>query len=102
MRVILYRSVPEKPVALEDETMSYEKVTQAENVVIGTKQTIKALEQGNAIEVIIANDADARVVNKVQLLAQKKGVPITTVDSMKKLGKVCGIDVGAATVTLTK
>ncbi|WP_209125313.1 50S ribosomal protein L7ae-like protein [Alkalihalobacillus sp. BA299] len=82
--------------------MSYEKVTQAENVVIGTKQTIKALEQGNAIEVIIANDADARVVNKVQLLAQKKGVPITTVDSMKKLGKVCGIDVGAATVTLTK
>ncbi|OLO27180.1 ribosomal protein L7Ae-like protein [Alkalihalophilus pseudofirmus] len=82
--------------------MSYEKVTQAENVVIGTKQTIKALEQGNAIEVIIANDADARVIHKVQLLAQKKGVPITTVDSMKKLGKVCGIDVGAATVTLTK
>ncbi|WP_078429454.1 50S ribosomal protein L7ae-like protein [Alkalihalobacterium alkalinitrilicum] len=82
--------------------MSYEKVTQADNVVIGTKQTIKALEQGNAIEVIIANDADARVIHKVQLLAQKKGVPITTVDSMKKLGKVCGIDVGAATVTLTK
>ncbi|WP_216831089.1 50S ribosomal protein L7ae-like protein [Alkalihalobacterium elongatum] len=82
--------------------MSYEKVTQAENVVIGTKQTIKALEQGNAIEVIIANDAEARVVTKVQLLAQKKGVPITVVDSMKKLGKVCGIDVGAATVTLTK
>ncbi|MDE5415753.1 MULTISPECIES: 50S ribosomal protein L7ae-like protein [Alkalihalobacterium] len=82
--------------------MSYDKVTQAENVVIGTKQTIKALEQGNAIEVIIANDADARVVTKVQLLAQKKGVPITAVDSMKKLGKVCGIDVGAATVTLTK
>ncbi len=102
MRVILYRSVPEKPVTLEDEKMSYEKVTQADNVVIGTKQTIKALEQGNAIEVIIANDADARVIHKVQLLAQKKGVPITTVDSMKKLGKVCGIDVGAATVTLTK
>jgi len=82
--------------------MSYEKVSQAEKLIIGTKQTIKALETDLAIEVIIAVDADTRVINKVEALAKAKGVPITAVDSMKKLGKACGIDVGAATVTLTK
>ena len=35
-------------------------------------------------------------------LAQKNDVPITYVDSMKKLGKACGIEVGAATVAITE
>lgn len=82
--------------------MSYDKVSQAEKLIIGTKQTIKALETEIAKEVIIAADADRRVIAKVETLARAKGIPIITVDSMKKLGKACGIDVGAATVTLTK
>lgn len=82
--------------------MSYEKVSQASKVLIGTKQTIKALESNSADAVIVADDAENRVVNKVLLAAEAKGVSIYRVDSMKRLGKVCGIDVGAAAVALKK
>lgn len=82
--------------------MSYEKVIQETKLIIGTKQTLKALEQGTVREVVVAEDADRRVVQKIEAVAKRKNVPILTVDSMKKLGKACGIDVGAATVGITK
>lgn len=76
--------------------MSYEKVTQAQNISIGTKQTVKMIEMGKASEVYVAKDADPRITSKVVHLSKKMGVPIVYVDSMKLLGKACGIDVGAA------
>lgn len=91
-----------KPVALEDKMLSYEKVMQAKNVTIGTKQTLRALKADQVLEVFIAEDAEARVVNPVISLANEKQVPINKVDSMKKLGKACGIDVGAATAAILK
>ncbi|WP_027415323.1 50S ribosomal protein L7ae-like protein [Aneurinibacillus terranovensis] len=80
--------------------MSYEKVEQAKNVVIGTKQTYRAIEMDSVSEVIIAKDADARVLSKVILLCKEKGLPIHYVDSMRRLGAACGIDVGAAVVAI--
>jgi large subunit ribosomal protein L7A len=82
--------------------MSYEKALQAEHVKIGTKQTLKVLETGNALEVFVAKDADPRVTAKVIQLCKKAGVTITYVDTMKMLGKACGIEVGAATAALYK
>lgn len=78
--------------------MSYEKVKQAENLSIGTKQTTKTVEQGKAAEVFVAKDADPRIIAKIVNLCRKTGVPVTYVDSMKQLGKACGIEVGAAMV----
>ncbi|MDT8862297.1 50S ribosomal protein L7ae-like protein [Alkalihalobacillus sp. MEB130] len=82
--------------------MSYDKVLQAKELIIGTKQTLKALDDGIVSEVLIANDAEYRVIYKVEALAKTKEIPLLYVDSMKKLGKACGIDVGAATVALRK
>ncbi|ADC49762.1 ribosomal protein L7AE family protein [Alkalihalophilus pseudofirmus OF4] len=82
--------------------MSYEKVKQASNLIIGTKQTLKALEIGEVCELVVAEDADTRVVYKVEALAKSKQIPVYYVDSMKKLGEACGIEVGAATVALRK
>ncbi len=82
--------------------MSYEKVSQAKEIIVGTKQTLKALQKGEVREVIIAEDADAHVVDKVKAKATELGVPIATVDSMKKLGEACNIDVGAAAVAIKK
>ncbi|OGX68123.1 MAG: ribosomal protein L7Ae-like protein [Paenibacillus sp. RIFOXYA1_FULL_44_5] len=76
--------------------MSYEKVKQAQILKIGTKQTTKMIELGKAAEVFVAKDADPRVTIKIVNLCNKAGVQITYVESMKQLGKVCGIDVGAA------
>lgn len=81
--------------------MSYEKVAQANNLIIGTKQTVKALKNGKVKEVFVAKDADVRIIAKVVNAAKGMDVPVTFVDSMKRLGKACGIDVGAATVALT-
>jgi len=63
---------------------------------IGTKQTVKAVEIGAAKKVFVARDADLKLINKIVALAKKTGVEIVYVDSMKQLGKACGIEVGAA------
>lgn len=86
------------PVTLEDIYMSYEKVKQARKLIIGTKQTVKAIQSGSVKEVYVAKDADPNLLKKVKEIAELKHVPIYYVDSMKKLGKACGIDVGAAAV----
>ena len=82
--------------------MSYEKVLQADHIIIGTKQTVKALKSGGVFELIVAADADSKVIAKVLQTAKEMDVPITYVDSMKQLGKACSIDVGAATVAITR
>jgi large subunit ribosomal protein L7A len=82
--------------------MSYEKVLQAQKFVIGTKQTVKALKEGNVRELIVANDADPKVTVKVVNEALDINVPIQYVDSMLKLGKACGIEVGASTVAIIR
>jgi large subunit ribosomal protein L7A len=80
--------------------MSYEKVLQAKRFVIGTKQTVKALKEGNVRELIVASDADPKVTAKVVSEALDINVPIQYVDSMVKLGKACRIEVGASTVAI--
>jgi large subunit ribosomal protein L7A len=79
---------------------TYEKLRHAKRVTVGTNQTTKVLEQGRAIEVFIANDADRNVVGPIISLCEQKKVPIVWVDSMKSLGKVCGIEVSAAAVAV--
>ena len=80
--------------------MSYEKVEQATALVIGLKQTVKAIEQGMVKEVFIAKDADQRLTGKVAILCKEKLIEVEYVDSMRKLGKACGIEVGAATAAI--
>ncbi len=82
--------------------MSYEKVKQAEELSVGVKQTLKAVEKGKALEVIIAKDADPRYVARIISLSQEKAITVSYVESMKKLGKSSGIEVGAATVAILK
>jgi large subunit ribosomal protein L7A len=82
--------------------MSYEKVKQAKSLTIGTKQTKKAIEQGKVTEVIVANDADPQVTYPIISLCKERGIAVTRVDSMKQLGKACGIEVGAATAAILK
>jgi len=81
--------------------MSYEKVMQAsDRLVIGTKQTIKAIKSGDVKELVIAEDIDPYMINKLIHLADKTEIPYVMVDSKKRLGKACGIDVGTAAVAI--
>ncbi|SFB33946.1 large subunit ribosomal protein L7A [Lentibacillus halodurans] len=77
--------------------MSYEKVTRFRSeLIIGTKQTLKAIKHGAASEVFIADDAEQQITQKVEHLARASGVPCHRVDSKRKLGAACGIDVDAS------
>lgn len=80
--------------------MSYEKVKQATNISIGIKQTTRMVELGKSTEVFIAKDADPRITIKMVALCEKMGVTVTCVNSLKLLGKACGIDVGAAVAAI--
>lgn len=70
--------------------------------VVGIKQTTKALEKGFATKVIIAMDADERVIKPLVELSKKKSIALERVESMQELGKLCGIKVGAAAVAVVK
>jgi len=81
--------------------MSYNKVAELQSrVIIGTKQTLKAMREQEVSEVFIANDVDQHIKDKVIQLAKELGIHYEIVDSKKKLGTACGIDVGAATVAI--
>ncbi|AND86134.1 50S ribosomal protein L7ae-like protein [Clostridium tyrobutyricum] len=70
--------------------------------VIGIKQTIKAIKNDSAKIVYIAKDADSSLVHSVEVLIKDNSLEVVYIDTMKELGKLCGIDVGAATAALLK
>jgi large subunit ribosomal protein L7A len=70
--------------------------------VIGIKQSTKSLKDGNGKELLVAKDADQSMVESVITIAKQQGVEVTYIENMKKLGKLCGIDVGASVTLLLK
>jgi large subunit ribosomal protein L7A len=76
--------------------MSLETLKNARRIVTGTKQTKKAVDNGKATHVFIAQDADERVTQPVSDACAAKAIPVTLVDTMDELGKACGIKVQAA------
>jgi large subunit ribosomal protein L7A len=67
---------------------------------IGTKQTLKSVENGTAKVVFIARDADEKITDGLVKLCEKNSIEFIYVDNMKQLGRACGIEVGAAAAAL--
>lgn len=65
---------------------------------IGIKQVTKAIECNKAQIVFIAMDAEEKITKSLKDLCTTKGCKVIPVESMKKLGKSSGIDVGASVV----
>lgn len=76
------------------------KLKEAPKKTIGTKQTLRAIEQDQVELVFIAQDAEEYVVLDLIQLCQKRDINLVYVDSMKKLGEACGIQVGAASAAI--
>lgn len=70
--------------------------------VVGVKQTKRALCDGRAARVFLAEDADPRVTGPIEALCAQKGVPVEKVPAMKELGGACGIAVGSAAAALLR
>jgi large subunit ribosomal protein L7A len=73
-----------------------------ENKITGVKQTLKAVEEGRAEIVFVAADADKRVIAGLAELCLKNNIEVFNAESMKQLGKACGIDVGASAACILK
>ncbi len=70
--------------------------------VAGLKQTRKAVEAGQAAFVVLAEDADPVLISPIEALCCEKGVPVERCPSMKELGALLGISVGAAAAAALK
>jgi large subunit ribosomal protein L7A len=64
--------------------------------VIGIKQTGKSLKGGLGKHLYVAKDSDEHLINPLIKLAEDASIEVTYVNTMKELGRLCGIDVGAA------
>ena len=58
---------------------------QAGRRVVGTKQVLRAVEE-----------------DRLNALCEERHVPVTVVDSMQELGKLCQVDVKAASAAVLK
>lgn len=72
------------------------------NMLIGIKQVTRALTANKALGVWLAEDADAKLLEGIVQLAKAQSVPIQYVPTMKALGRICQIDVGAAAAVKIK
>jgi len=67
---------------------------------VGLKQTVKAIKNGTAKKVYLAEDADDFIKQSVQDVCRDRNIQIIYVSNMKELGDACGIDIGASTAAI--
>lgn len=70
--------------------------------VVGTKQLLRALDEGKIAHAYVAADADLLLTKRVSDRCYDMNIPCTQVESMEKLGRACGIDVKAAAAGLLR
>lgn len=79
-----------------------ELLKQSERRVVGTKQVLKAVEEGRAAHVFLGKDADGFIYHRLTALCEEKRVPVTVVGSMAELGKLCTVGVKTASAAVLK
>ncbi len=64
---------------------------------VGVKQVLKAVNMGTVSTVYIGKDAEPHVLAELITICKSKNIQLVEIDTMKKLGEMAGIEVGAAT-----
>ena len=70
--------------------------------VVGVRQTLRAVREGNAEMVFLAMDADARMRQQVEREASANGAPLQLVSTMEELSALCRMDVPSAAAAVLK
>ena len=70
--------------------------------IVGIKQLRKALREGTAVKVFVAENADLRLTDPVRSICGESGVPVVSVPTMAELGAACSIEVGAAVAAIIR
>ena len=80
----------------------HQALADAKNRVVGTKQLLRALDEGKIAHVYVAKDADLLLTKRVVDRCYDMNIPSTQVETMAELGRACAIDVKAAAAGLYK
>ncbi|KJS68426.1 MAG: 50S ribosomal protein L7Ae/L30e/S12e/Gadd45 [Peptococcaceae bacterium BICA1-7] len=80
--------------------MSLERLSKARKKTIGSKQTLKAVEQNQAKLVFVAKNAEKHIIDPILQACSAKSIAVIMVESMQILGKACGIEVGCASTAI--
>ena len=73
-----------------------QNLQQAHKKTVGSKQTLKAVQRGQAKVVYIARDAEKQVTEDILLICSSQDIPVVEVETMRTLGRACGIEVTCA------
>lgn len=83
--------------------MPYEKLRQNQSeLIIGMKETLRAIKRDDIAQVFIAADADQAITQPIITLVEELKIPHHYVKSMKELGALCGIDVGTSMASIKR
>ena len=80
--------------------MPYERLKLARKRAVGSRETLAAIERGQAKVVFVAKNAERRVTEPVVRACKVRGTPVEEVPSMRELGLACGIEVNCASAAV--
>ncbi|MGN0148870.1 MAG: ribosomal L7Ae/L30e/S12e/Gadd45 family protein [Clostridia bacterium] len=69
---------------------------------VGYKQALRALAEDKVSKVFLSGDCDTKISAPIEKTANEKGVPLYYIATMKELGSLCGIEVGASCAVVLK
>ena len=70
--------------------------------VVGIKQLRKALREGTATRVYVAEDADPHLTAPILDACAAGDIPVVRIPTMAELGTACAIEVGAAVAAIVR
>ena len=69
---------------------------------VGYKQTLRALNEDKAEKVFVAEDCDNKIKISIEKSANEKDTQLFFIPTMKELGEMCSIEVGASCAVVLK
>lgn len=69
---------------------------------VGYKQAVRALNENKAEKVFVAEDCDGFIKTEIDKIAQASNTPVFFISTMKELGNMCKIEVGASCAVILK
>ncbi len=69
---------------------------------VGYKQAVRALAEDKVEKVFLSDDCDEKISQAVKKAAEGKSALLVCVPTMKELGSICGIEVGASCAVILK
>ncbi|MGP3778967.1 ribosomal L7Ae/L30e/S12e/Gadd45 family protein [Halanaerobium saccharolyticum] len=76
--------------------------TSTDELLVGSKQTLKAIAGNQVKKIFLAKDIDQPLKQEILEAVNNNNIPFEIVESKNELGRICGIDVSAASAALLK